>query len=75
MLAYSFQEKNPPYLLLFETFYRQASPKFVYSFIDFKEIIPVGSFILAYSFIRDLRVIETVYCSLPDANLIKISEI
>jgi hypothetical protein len=36
MLAYSFQEKNPPYLLLFEGIL-QAAPNFAYSFIKFKE--------------------------------------
>jgi hypothetical protein len=57
MLSYSFQEKNPPSYL--RAFYRQAAPNFACSSIKFEEKIPAYSFISAYSFIRELRVVKT----------------
>ena len=37
MLAYSFQEKNPPSHSYLRAFYRQAAPNFAYLFIIFDE--------------------------------------
>ena len=53
-----FKKKIHPTCSYLRAFYRQAAPKFAYSFINFVEIIPVCSFILAYSFIRKLRLTE-----------------
>ena len=50
------RKKIHPTRSCFRAFYRQVASNVAYSFIDFKEIISVSSFILAYSFIRELRV-------------------
>ena len=50
-------KKTPPTCSYLSAFYRQAAPNFAYSFNKFEEKIPVYSFISAYLFIRELRIL------------------
>ena len=73
MLAYSFQEKNPPTCFYLRAFYRQAAPNFAYSFIKFEEKIPAYSFVSAYLFIRVLRVHYNGSCFFSSLHLSVVS--
>ena len=56
-LFFSTKEIHPTGSYL-RAFYRQAAPNFAYFFIKFEVKIPAYSFVSAYLFIRELRVLE-----------------